>query len=210
MSLIVTVCRTLASRPRLRLLRAIHAAPKITVSNLATAVAQSPDTVSHHLKLLCDFHFVRAVPCGRHVYYQPGPDLPAAHPFLRGVRHLLQEVCTATHPCRTPVQVCDKADAASWEAVFSALVELVTTYTHLRRLLILKHLTGTGACGAYELAEHVGMSPDATYRHLDKLKRRSVVASSGSTPELWFVRPHKGRNFHDQLLALVLQELRAK
>ena len=210
MSLIVTVCRTLASRPRLRLLRAIHAAPKITVSDLATAVAQSPDTVSHHLKLLCDFHFVRAAPSGRHVYYQPVPDLPSAHPFLRGVGRLLRAVCTATHPCSTPVQVWNKADATSWEEVFAALVELFTTYTHLRRLLILKHLAGNGACSAFELAEQVGMSPVATYRQMDKLKRRGVVASSESAPELWSIRPHKGPDFRDKLLALVLQELRVK
>ena len=46
MDLIVAACRTLASRPRLRLLHAIYAAPAITVRDLANAVAQPPAATS--------------------------------------------------------------------------------------------------------------------------------------------------------------------
>jgi len=208
MNLIVTACRTLASRPRLRLLHAIYAAPAITVHDLAGTVAQPPAMTSHHLKLLGDFRFIQAVPSGRYVHYHPPVAGATAHPFLQGLQTLMHAVCAAPEPHCIPVQVCDSAPASSWEDVYAALVNLFTTYTHLRRLLILRQLARQGECTADDLSESIGMSADATYRHLDKLKRRSVIASIAAAPAMWCLVPHEGSACRQQLLALVLRELR--
>lgn len=208
MNLIVSACRTLASRPRLRLLHAIYAAPAITVPDLAGAVAQPPAMTSHHLKLLGDFHFIQAVPSGRYVHYHPPAAGATAHPFLQGLQTMVRAVCAAPEPDRIPVQVCDSTPATSWEDVYAALVKLFTTYTHLRRLMILRQLASQGECTAGELSESVGMSADATYRHLDKLNRRNVIASLAAPHGTWCLVPHEGAAYRQQLLALVLRELR--
>jgi len=210
MDLIVAACRTLASRPRLRLLHAIYAAPAITVRDLANAVAQPPAATSHQLKLLGDFHFIQAVPSGRYVHCHPAVAGATAHPFLQGLQDMMHEVWAAQEPNRIPVQVCDSAPASSWETVYDALEKLFTTYTHLRRLLIVRQLARQGECTAVDLMEAVGMSSDATHRHLAKLQRRGVVASIATVPGKWCLVPHKGDACRQQLLGLVLRELKAE
>jgi DNA-binding MarR family transcriptional regulator len=174
MDLIVAVCRTLASRPRLRLLRAIYAQPAITVNELAEAVQAAPAFVSHHLKLLSGLHFIQAVPSGRYVHYRPAEAGHLSNPFLRAMHTWLQGTLA---PRAEP--------AMDWKVQADAMVTLFTTYTHLRRLLILRHLARNGACTPVALMAEVGMSAAATNRHLDKLLRRGIVNPSGTVPRTW-------------------------
>ncbi len=203
MQLIVSACRTLANRLRLRLLRVIHDKPGQPVHVLAAAVKQPPDAVSHQLKLLCDYQFARAAPSGRRVFYHPVASGATSHPFLRGLRELLDEALLAAWKIRTPDKVCE-FETGRWD---DSLLKLFTTYTHLRRLLILRLLDSHGAVTIASVSEQIGMSPDAAYRHLDKLRRRGVVASSGTHPVYWSVVPVTGAALRQRLLACVLREL---
>ena len=206
MDLIVTACRALANRTRLRLLHAIYTRPLLAVRELAANIAQAPAATSQQLKLLCNFHFIEAVPQGRQVFYRPAGPEATAHRFLRDLRALLGEVMSAKELNRIPLEVCDKANASN-EAILEALVKLFTTYTHLRRLLLLRQLaTGTDTT-VTALTERIGMSPDAVYRHLDKLRRRGVVTYQGTLPESWRVSAHRGPTCRERLLTLVLRAL---
>ena len=208
MELIVAACRTLASRPRLRLLRALHVRPGQNVSALAAATGQHPDAVSNQLKLLCNYRFARATPSGRHVFYRPATAEATTNPFLRGLRELVDEALDVKNLIRTPLKVCE-SELTAWDEVFEALVKLFTTYTHLRRLLLLRQLARQGVGTAGELAERIGMSLAAAYRHLDKLQRRGVVHGDGLDPVQWRVVACKGAACQQKLLALVLREFKA-
>jgi DNA-binding MarR family transcriptional regulator len=207
MDLIVTACRVLANPMRLQLLRVIYTRPGLAVRELAAEIAAPPAATSQQLKRLCNFHFIEAVPSGRQVFYRPAGSGTTANQFLRDLHALVSAVMSAKEPNRTPHEVCDSADA-SWDAVQAALMKLFTTYTHLRRLLLLRQLAVGKGDTAVALAERIGMSPDAAYRHLDKLRRRGVVVCSGQPPERWQVATHRGQSCRQKLLALVLRAMR--
>jgi len=58
MQLIVTTCRVLANRPRLRLVQAVFARPDATVQTLAQLLKQPVYTTSHHLHVLSGYRFL--------------------------------------------------------------------------------------------------------------------------------------------------------
>ncbi len=207
MKLIVAAFRTLANRPRLRLLHAIHAQPGITVHALAAAVRQPLYTTSHHLKLLSEYRFIHTQPSGRHVQCQPVQTPTAGNRFLSSLQAWVQDLFAPGDLDRTVVQVCEPGTTPSWEAVFEALVKLCTTYTHLRRLLILREVARRGACSSAELMEAVGMSADATRRQVAKLCRRGLLAADETAPDRWQLAPPAGPDARRQLWSLVRLEL---
>jgi DNA-binding transcriptional ArsR family regulator len=207
MQLIVTTCRVLASRPRLRLVQAVFAHPDATVQTLAHSVGQPVSTTSHQLHLLSGYRFLQTEPGGRQVYCQPVQTAFATQPFLRSLQELLHDLFAHADLDRTLVQVCDADIPPSWEAVFEALLKLFTAYTHLRRLLILREVARRGACSAADLVESIGMSPDATRRHVAKLRRRGLLAVADGAPESWCLAPLSGPAARRQLWAAVQHEL---
>jgi DNA-binding transcriptional ArsR family regulator len=204
MDLIIAVCRTLASRPRLHLLRALYAQPGITVNALAEAVKLPPFSASHHLKLLGSFPFIEAVPSGRQVHYRPAAADHISNNFLRDVQQLLQGVFAARQQAAAePAQ--PVTHGAEQDEV---LMKLFTTYTHLRRLLILRHLALNGACTAAELEQRIGMSPAAMARHLDKLLRRGLVSVAGDAPPTWDLAPLPKPGLCRSLRVVILHKLK--
>jgi DNA-binding transcriptional ArsR family regulator len=207
MELIVAACRLLASRPRLRLLQAVYAHPDATVQTLAQTVGQPVYTTSHHLNLLAGYRFIHTEPSGRHVYCQPMQQALVSNRFLSSLQELLHDVFAHGDLHRTVVQVCDESTPPSWETVFDALVKLFTTYTHLRRLLILREVTNRGDCTADVLRESIGMSEEATQRHVDKLLRRGMLAADAVVPDQWHLAPLSGPVCRRKLWAAVQREL---
>jgi len=207
MELIVSTCRVLASRPRLRLLQAVYAQPDAAVQVLAQTVGQPVSTTSHHLNVLSGYRFLHTEPSGRHVYCQPGQTALSSNPFLRSLQELLHDWFAHADLDRTVVQVCAAGTPPSWEAVFDALIKLFTTYTHLRRLLILRAVSRRGACAAADLVESIGMSPDAARRQLDKLRRRGLLATDLDVPDRWHLAPLAGPVAQRKLWAVVQGEL---
>lgn len=204
MDIIVSVCRVLANRQRLSLLRTIYAQPDATVQVLATAIALPIESASKHLKLLANFRLVEARPQGRYVHYNPGHPRPGGHPFLRdllaGLPTLLKSHCTLAQVCNSGAPAAEADEA---------LLKTFTTYTHLRRLLLLRYLLNHGSAAAVELAAEIHMSPTAVHRHMRKLQRRAVVAITAGTPLRWvLIRPER-TDSRRQLLDIILRSLAA-
>ena len=210
MDLIVAVCRALANRNRLRLLRVIHAQPGTTAHALATTTALPAESVSKHLKLLGSFHLVSATPQGRYVRYAPPSPRSTSHPFLRDIQALLHGLFGSTQSNSTLGQVWNRTPPPLEEAEEELLMKLFTTYTHLRRLLILRYLARSGACTAEQVADSVRMSNPAVNRHLHKLRRRAVVSATEVPPVLWKLARPAGFACRQQLLDSVLRSLKAE
>ena len=204
MDLIIAACRTLASRPRLHLLQSLQARPVSTVNELAATVGLAPGVTSHHLKMLGNFHFVQAVPSGRYVHYQPARTGHVANGFLRETLVLLHQTLGGLNSTHREVW-----NSGAQKGNDEELVKLFTTYTHLRRLLMLRQLAVKGACSAADLARHVGMSAPATSRHLLKLQRRGVVSAEGPPPHRWQLSTHAAPALRRTMLNIVLRALQA-
>jgi len=103
------------------------------------------------------------------------------------LQRLLRAAFKGENPNRTPAQVCDWVEPSdlTWDAVFDALVAHFTVYTHLRRLLIIRHLARGGPGTLEDLVSSIGMSQDAARRHLAKLHRRGLVRPRSEAPGHW-------------------------
>ena len=203
MDLIVAVCRTLASEPRLHLLRAVQSVPDSTVRDLAASTSLSPDIASQQLKLLGRFQFVRSAPRGRYVYYQPANSRDLSNVFLRDMLTFLHQVPGMRNS--TPCKVWNSDEQEKWG---DELIKLFTTYTHLRRLLILRHIARDGACTPADLTEYIGMSLTATSRHLAKLRRRGVVCADGKPPCVWRLNQQVEPTLRRALFKIILRALK--
>ena len=203
MDLIVATCRVLASRPRLQLLRALQAHPASTVNDLAALVGLPPDVASHQLKILGNFQLVQAVPRGRYVHYRLGKTTAVSHPFLRDILAFLHKTLGPHNS--TP---CKVWNSGAPENEAGELIKVFTTYTHLRRLLILRQLACHGASTPSDLMARVGMSPAATSRHLVKLQRRGILCAEGLPPHLWRIATQDVPVLQRRLLDVVTRALK--
>jgi DNA-binding transcriptional ArsR family regulator len=209
MDLIVAACRALANRHRLELLRAIHEQPGLTIQPLAEQTKLALPVVSRHLKLLRELHLVQMTPRGRHVHCAPPRPGSTSSRFLTDLQKLLRWVLGGGDLNSTLSKVCnsDRPGHAGWPAVYAALIAQFTTFTHLRRLLILRWLAQRPAGRPDELAAAIRMSPPAASRHLDKLRRRGVVQATGGPAGGWALRDGTGPPAQRRLLAIVLRGL---
>ncbi len=202
MDLIVAACRVLANRHRLHLLQAVFTHPNSHVAALAANVGLPPDIASQQLKLLGSFHFIHARPKGRYVLHQTARPDDVSSPFLRDVLALLQRALA--HKALTP---CGAWQTESQQKRDYELIRTFTTYTHLRRLVILRNLAARTNCTALELGQLVHMSPAATRRHLEKLKRRGVVRSDGETTDSWRLEHQMEGVLPRDMLRIILRAL---
>ena len=209
MQLIVSVCRVLASRPRLRLLRSIHAQPDLTVEALAAAVALPAASASRHLRLLANYQLVRATPHGRYVHYAPAQPRSTGNRFLRDLQAYLRDMLGATQPGNVLAQLCAETREPSWDSVYDALFKLFTAYTHLRRLFLLRYLARQGASTTGRLCEQLKMSAAAAHRHLHKLRRRALLMVSDVSATWAFAPPSKLPG-HRRLLVSVVRAVQAQ
>ena len=191
MDLLTTSFRALANQSRLRLLRAAHAKPGISVGHLAQAARMSLPNASLQLSLLRDLEFISAQPDGRLVLCSPAPVDCTRDAFRRELRGLLADLLGAREPGAALKLLGSDADpAAGWEKVYELLIWEATAYTHLRRLLILRRMKTHGPERMEAIAAGVGMSIPAAQRHLDKLARRGLVLRPRAGAPTWeLVRP---------------------
>ena len=212
MDYIVSLFRALSNELRLGLLRAGHDRPGITVTELAGTLGIPDFLASQHLRVLSDMRLIDLRPSGRSVHVHP-PRQPRATrvSLAASVSRLLQSVWqAATKGNLTPDQVWDfgddQADAAG-DGVEVRLVFLFTAYTHLRRLLILRHLARNGPARREALAEEIGMSSQAAARQLSKLRRRGLLCQTGGRGGGWCLVDRPGTPLQAKLHAIVLDAL---
>jgi len=207
MDLIIAVCRALANKPRLRLLRLIYEQSGRTVESLAVDAKLPADAASKHLKLLRGLHLIQMTPSGRCVHCSPAPPESTNNDFLRDIQKLLTQLFGDKDLNRTLAQVCDSGVTApqGWDTAFEAMLKHATAFTHLRRLLLLRWLSRKGPCRPEELAAGAQMSADAARRHLDKLRRRGVIADDAKTPGAWTIVRTAHPPCRQKLLAIVLR-----
>lgn len=148
-------CRTLANARRLACLKAVLARPGSTVEELADAARLPQDQASLCLRALQARGLIQAVRQSRWVRYNPVPDssVPSAAPTLAALQRAFFH---------------DKLTAAD-------ITQLLTAFTHPRRLTILSHLRLNAVQPVDQLSRLTQVSPPALWRHLRKLKRRGLV-----------------------------------
>ncbi|MBM4045208.1 MAG: metalloregulator ArsR/SmtB family transcription factor [Planctomycetes bacterium] len=207
MNLIVAAFRALAKTTRLRMMRMVCTQGPLTVQQIAKALRLSKFAASRHLKLLANYHFVQATPSGRYVKYSAPAPGSTSNTFLMALQRLLVPLLSAEDVHRTLVQVCEPGDSprGTWPEVFSALYRQFTAYTHLRRVLILRHLSHTGAALPEQVASAIRMSPEAAQRHLDKLRRRGLVRSSAHKNGCCEIVKGEGSPVRQELISIVLR-----
>jgi DNA-binding transcriptional ArsR family regulator len=127
---------------------------------------------------------------------------------LQDIQALLRDVFASDKPERVLPSLTTATGAASWEAVYEALVKMFTAYTHLRRLMLLRYLARRGACSVEQLCEQLKMSTAAAHRHLRKLRRRALVGPTNKAL-LWSFAPPTQLSGQQQLLNCVVRALQA-
>ena len=210
MDVIVAACRVLSSRPRLGLLRTLHGQPGLTVEDLAATSSVPAGMVSKHLKLLGGFHLVHTVPRGRCLHCYPPRPGTTRHEFLRELQILVRELFKDDEQNSTPAQVWNFAGASSWEEALEKLPKFFSSYTHLRRLLLLRCLARQGIRSTEQLAAEIHISIPAIHRHLHKLQRRGLICAAGRAPTQWQLAAPVEPIFHRKLLSIILRELIAR
>lgn len=171
-------CRVLSNLKRLKCLKAILTEPGLTVGETAARIVLSANHTSEGLRALQARGLLEARRQSRWVRYFPSPDplVPSAQPLLSAMKTaLLTEHRPATE-----------------------LIQLLTGFTHPRRLRILTCLKKEGAQSFENLSHKTAISPQALYRHLDNLAVRALVCNDDG---LW--RLVRGNNVLADLLIVL-------
>lgn len=149
-------CRVLASPRRLSCLMQVFESPGSTVKLVAAQTGLPPDQTSLCLRALQARGLIHASRQSRWVHYHPVPDqsVALAQPLLAAMRRALID---------------ERLNC-------SAIVKTLTAFTHPRRLRILRQLHLDAQQTAAVLSQETDVSPQALWRHLDKLRRRGLAA----------------------------------
>ena len=168
----VQLFRTLANRPRMRILRVLAVLGEQRVTAISDATGIQLCTVSGHLHALAVSGIVWRRRSGRAVYYHLAEE-PSRH-VTRCTASVLRRVFGRVHS-RDPrhVAACDQADSAEFSD--AALFSYFTAFTHPRRLQIVRYLHENGRSRADRIATDLHMSAAACSRHTAKLVRRDLV-----------------------------------
>jgi DNA-binding transcriptional ArsR family regulator len=215
MDLIITLCRALANPLRLCLLRAAHLRPGITVGDLCEQVGGAQPVVSKHLRTLADLALLDLRPSGRLVHIHPPPRESGRGALIDAISGLLARTWkvssegNSTHSnvwnCLSDPECGSPADLAQ---ACQRMVLFFTAYTHLRRLLILRHVAVNGPTSQEALADEIGMSAPAASRQLTKLERRHLVRRAEvDGQQKWALLPELPAPFQAHLHRLVTEQL---
>jgi len=147
-------CRVLANRTKLRILAHLVHHPGQCVSQVATDLGLSVSIASQYLRSLNARGFLAVRRVGRWVYYSPSadPTVPEAGELLRALGRTF------------------KARGRAVDTIF----RLATAFTHPRRQEIYSTLHER-PLPLHELACQTGISRQALWRHLTKLRDRGFV-----------------------------------
>jgi len=148
-------CRALANEKRLCCLKAVLTEPGITVGEAAARAGLAENHAGESLRLLQARGLIEARRQSRWVRYVPVPDplVPSARPLLSAVRRALIK------------HRCSEGD----------VFRILTGFTHPRRVVILRVLKLSGPLSFDALVRATDISPQALYRHLDKLSDRGLI-----------------------------------
>lgn len=149
-------CRALANTKRLQCLTFVLSEPMLTVGDLAARTGNRENHTSEYLRSLQARGLIRACRQSRWVRYAPLPDplVPHSQPLLSALR---QALIKKQQPAR-------------------AVIRTLTAFTHPRRLSILSYLQKHNTVAFERLSTATAISPQALYRHLEKLKSRGLIA----------------------------------
>ena len=153
-------CRILTSVKRIACLKAVLEQPGGCVGEIAALARIPRDQASLCLRALQARGLILARRESRWVRYWPEPDplVPAAAPILAGMRRaLLVE--------KLPIK---------------CLTRCLTSFTHPRRLIILRGLQKSAPVTFETLSQASFVSAPALYRHLKKLDTRGLVQEGGT------------------------------
>jgi len=177
MEITAQLFRALANRSRIRILRLLTVVGERTVSQIEDATRLRQSTVSDHLRILAGAGLVWRRRSGRAVFYRlaekPG------NPVTRSALGLLRDVFGRVSS-REPRDVVDSDQVQSSDSSDVVLFAYFTSFTHPRRLQIIRFLLSRGTGRVVDMTEELGMSTQACLRHLHKLSRRGLVRESRS------------------------------
>ena len=171
-------CRVLANPLRLACLRAVIDQPGSTVEQVARQANVALPVASLYLRHLQARGLIRPERVSRWVRYTAAADEAVAHagPVLAAIGPALLQ-------SRRP---------------YAALLQILTAFTHPRRLAILRAMPEAETVSFAALRRDTGISVPALCRHLKKLERHGMIAAA---PEGWR---------HADLLPRLAQVLRAE
>jgi len=174
--IIVRVARTIASRPRLRILSRLARVKEVNPKALAGKLKTPLNAVSLNLRALAVAGLVLRRKSGAWCYYRA--ESPYAQDTLSGqLTAWLRALLSApAQPAKSLglQEVRDgraRADTRLHDTIFDA----ATAFTDLRRLQILRYLADNGAATTDKLRRELSMSSQAVSRHTRKLRRRGYV-----------------------------------
>lgn len=179
MEFIVQLFRALANRVRIRILRLLAALGEANVSAIAEATGCEISLVSAHLRVLAAAGLVWRRRSASVVWYRVAEH--AHNPVTAAALTTLMELFAAI-TIRDPKAVSRLEQADRPTRSDAALFACFTSFTHPRRLQIIRYLAQEGAVGAGEVASRLSMSARAAARHLDKLDRRGYVRRKSRGP----------------------------
>jgi DNA-binding transcriptional ArsR family regulator len=200
----VRLFRTLANRARLRILRLLVVFKECRVSELIGATELGATTVSMHLRALSVCGIIWKRRSAEAVYYRIA-DAPA-NPLAQVALSLLKRTFRRVGE-RDPrlVAVCDEPPPPQQSDAI--LFSWFTSFTHPRRLQIIRHLSRFGASPQEDLVNELRMSPAAVCRHMSKLARRGMVRKVGPQRMAKYELALDGSSDHSSLLQAVVNSL---
>jgi len=215
MDFIVLLCRLLANDLRLRIHFIVAGGPGLAISQLGDEMGLDQPKVSDHVKLLADVRLLETRPAGRFVHVSVPSAESVTNTLVRALNGLLLETWKQVRANSTHAHVWNWLALAPephlkpWDAVAARIVFFLTGYTHLRRLLIIRHLALHGPATQTQMCEAIRMSPNAASRQLDKLRRRGLVQEVKiQEATAWRLVDVPEPPFQRRLHALVLDALR--
>ncbi len=154
------ICRGLANKTRLRILRRLMCGAELCVLDIAKAEALSEVVASQHLRLLHEHGFLQLERKSKWVFYRSETPTKGSYAeyFFKIIRKKL---------------LFGKDQRAE-------LVHLFTAFTHPRRIDIAKALLRKDHT-FNELISRCDISGQALYRHLNKLADRGFVVEKNKT-----------------------------
>ena len=215
MDLMVSLFRALAYELRLRIHYCTVTEPGLTVGEVAQRLSIVQPIVSAEVGGLADLGLVDTRPSGRRVHIHPPARGLPPDSLTRSVHLSLTKLWREHHggnPIHSYVWDCSDAPrvspAGDWDALAARLIFFFTGYTHLRRLLVLRHLREYGDTSRERLVEAIGMSPSAVGRQLQKLRRRGLVESiTTGQSRSWRLVASPGPPFQRDLHGQVMRAL---
>jgi len=176
MEVTVRLFRVLANRSRIRILRLLAVCGELRVRDIQDATGLRQPAVSVHLRELAGVGLLWRRRSGLSVYYRLA-EAPTRELTRSAVTFVRDAFSSVQRGAPRDVVADEQPDSA--HVSDDALFRFFTSFTHPRRLQIVRRLRSGGGGRRSVMASELGMSPLACWRHVDKLERRGLVSEQG-------------------------------